>query len=128
MKIAYLNPTYDDLSLENELLRETGLELVASFVNNTNEAQRAAEDADAIVTAVVPINAELISSLQKCRVVVRLGVGYEIVDLASCRKKGIVVCNVPDYGTEEVTNHAVALLFAVHRRILSYDHNVRNRR
>src|SRR5215469_1466481 len=128
MKIAYLNPTYADLSLEKQLLRETGIDLVASVVNNTDEAQRATKDADAILTAVVPIDADLVTSLQNCRVIVRLGVGYEMVDLASCRKKGIVICNVPDYGTEEVANHAVALLFAVHRQIVFYDHRVRNRK
>ena len=128
MKIAYLNPTYADLSLEKQLLRETGIDLVASVVNNTDEAQRATKDADAILTAVVPIDADLVNSLQNCRVIVRLGVGYEMVDLASCRKKGIVICNVPDYGTEEVANHAVALLFAVHRQIVLYDHRVRNRK
>ena len=128
MKISYLNPTYADHSLEKQLLRETGIELVASVVNNTDEAQRATKDADAIVTAIVPIDADLVASLKNCRVIVRLGVGYEIIDLASCRKKDIIVCNIPDYGTEEVANHAVALLFAVHRQLLSYDQRVRSRK
>jgi D-3-phosphoglycerate dehydrogenase / 2-oxoglutarate reductase len=127
MKICYLNPTYADLSLENELLRGTGIELVPTVVKDADEARRAAKDADAILTVAVPIDANLVANLQKCRVIVRLGVGYDIVDVASCRQKGIHVCNVPDYGTEEVANHAVALLFAVHRRILSYDRNVRKR-
>jgi D-3-phosphoglycerate dehydrogenase / 2-oxoglutarate reductase len=126
MKICYLNPPYTDLSFENQLLQGTDIELVATVVKNSDDALRAAKDADAILTAVVPVDANLIDHLQKCRVIVRLGVGYDIVDLASCRKKGIQVCNVPDYGTEEVANHAMALLFAVHRRILSYDRNVRN--
>lgn len=128
MKICYLSPPYTDLSFENQLLRGTDIELVASVVKNSDDARRAAKDADAILTAVVPVDANLIDDLEKCRVIVRLGVGYDIVDLANCRKKGIQVCNVPDYGTEEVANHAMALLFAVHRRILSYDRNVRNHR
>jgi D-3-phosphoglycerate dehydrogenase / 2-oxoglutarate reductase len=126
MKICYLNPPYTDLSFENQLLQGTDIELVATVVKNSDDALRAAKDADAILTAVVPVDANLIDHLQKCRVIVRLGVGYDIVDLVSCRKKGIQVCNVPDYGTEEVANHAMALLFAVHRRILLYDRNVRN--
>jgi D-3-phosphoglycerate dehydrogenase len=128
VKICYLSPPYTDLSFENQLLQGTDIELVASVVKNSDDARRAAKDADAILTAVVPVDAGLIDHLQKCRVIVRLGVGYDIVDLANCRKKGIQVCNVPDYGTEEVANHAMALLFAVHRRILSYDRNVRNHR
>ena len=127
MKICYLNPTYADLSFEKELLQGTGVELAPSVVNSADEIQRTTKDADAILTAVVPVDANLVANLQKCRVIVRLGVGYEMVDVESCRKKGIQVCNVPDYGTEEVANHAIALLFSVHRRILSYDRNVRNR-
>src|SRR6516162_423772 len=127
MKICYLNPTYADLSFEKELLQGTGVELAPSVVNSADEIQRTTKDADAILTAVVPVDANLVANLQKCRVIVRLGVGYEMVDVESCRKKGIQVCNVPDYGTEEVANHALALLFSVHRRILSYDRNVRKR-
>jgi len=127
MKICYLNPTYANLSFEKELLQGTGVELAPSVVNSADEIQRTTKDADAILTAVVPVDANLVANLQKCRVIVRLGVGYEMVDVESCRKKGIQVCNVPDYGTEEVANHAIALLFSVHRRILSYDRNVRNR-
>jgi D-3-phosphoglycerate dehydrogenase len=127
MKICYLNPTFADLSFEHELLRGTGIELVATVVKNADDVHRAAKDADAILTVVVPVDANLVANLQKCRVIVRLGVGYDIIDLASCRQKGVHVCNVPDYGTEEVANHAIALLFAVHRRILSYDRCVRKR-
>ena len=127
MKISYLNPTHSDLSFEKELLRGTNIELVETVVNNADEVHRVTKDAEAILTAVGPIDAAVVANLQKCRVIVRLGVGYEIVDVVSCKQKGIHVCNVPDYGTEEVANHAVALLFAVHRRILSYDRTVRNR-
>ena len=126
MKICHLNPTYADLSFEKELLRGTGVELASSVVDNAEEIQRAAEDADAILTVVVPVDAGLVGNLQKCRAIVRLDVGYEMVDVESCRKKGIHVCHVPDYGTEEVANHAIGLLFSVHRRILSYDRKVRN--
>ncbi len=128
MKICYLSPPYADLSFETQLLKGSNIELVASKVKNSEEALDAAKDADAVLTAVVPIGADLVAGLQNCRVIVRLGVGYDLVDLASCRKKGIQVCNVPDYGTEEVANHAVALCFAVHRRILSYDKTVRSGR
>jgi D-3-phosphoglycerate dehydrogenase / 2-oxoglutarate reductase len=128
MKICYLSPPYADLSFENQLLQGTDIHLVACTVKDPEDAIREAKDADAILTAVVPAGPDLVDQLQKCRVIVRLGVGYDIVDLASCRKKGIRVCNIPDYGTEEVANHAMALFFAVHRRILSYDRNVRNGR
>jgi C-terminal binding protein len=57
--------------------------------------------------------------LHACRVVVRGGVGVDNVDLEAAGKLGIVVCNVPDYGSEEVADHALMLLLATSRRLVS---------
>jgi D-3-phosphoglycerate dehydrogenase len=125
MKIFYLNPQYSNLSVENEVLAGSNIELVPSLVKNEDDVIRVAKAADALLTADVPVGAGVVARLDHCKVIVRLGVGYDIIDIDSCRQRGILVCNVPDYGTEEVANHAIALFFAVHRRILSYDRKVR---
>jgi D-3-phosphoglycerate dehydrogenase / 2-oxoglutarate reductase len=128
MKIYYLNPPYTDLSIENEVLEGTGIELVAFTVQPEQDVVSVAQEAAAILTAHVPIDARIADQLRNCRIIVRLGVGYDIIDIESCKKRGILVCNVPDYGTEEVANHAHALCFAVHRRVLEYDRIVREGR
>jgi D-3-phosphoglycerate dehydrogenase len=125
MKISYLNAPYTDLSVENQPLRGTGIEILPYSVRDESEVIRAAKEADAILTVTAPISARVVAELEHCKVVVRLGVGYDIVDIDSCQKRGIIVCNVPDYGTEEVANHAIALCFAVHRRILEYHQNIK---
>jgi C-terminal binding protein len=51
------------------------------------------------------------------RVIIRNGVGYDNVDIRSAAENGIAVCNVPDYGTEEVADHALALILALIRQI-----------
>lgn len=128
MKIYYLNPPYADLSIENEVLSGTGIELISCTVHAEEDVIKLAKEADAILTAHVPVSARIADYLRRCKVVVRLGVGYDIIDVGQCRKRGILVCNVPDYGTEEVANHAHALCFAVHRRVLEYDRSVREGR
>ncbi|MBV9998922.1 MAG: C-terminal binding protein [Verrucomicrobia bacterium] len=128
MKLCYLNPPYQDLSTEHQPLRDAGIELVPCAVHGEEEVIRAARDADAILTVTDPITARVAEALESCKVIVRLGVGYDVIDVAACRRRGILVCNVPDYGTEEVANHALALCFAVHRRIRAYDGNVRSGR
>src|SRR5207249_3804953 len=65
------------------------------------------------------------SSLTRCKAVVRCGVGYDNVDVHAAGRRGIVVCNVPDYGTEEVADHALMLLLALARRLLPSDQAVR---
>jgi D-3-phosphoglycerate dehydrogenase / 2-oxoglutarate reductase len=128
MKLCYLNPTYQDLSTEQQALLGTTIELMPCAVHGEEEVIRCAKNADAILTVTDPISARVVEALERCKVIVRLGVGYDVIDVAACRRRGILVCNVPDYGTEEVANHALALCFAVHRRILAYDRNVRNGR
>lgn len=127
MKLFYLNPTYTELDLEENVLKGTGIELVPYKVKSDADIASVADQIDAILTDSTPITRETVSFLKRCKIVVRLGVGFDVVDGAACRERGIVVCNVPDYGVEEVANHAIALLFTVHRRILSYDGKVRQK-
>src|SRR5438105_2430216 len=71
------------------------------------------------------ITEKTIAALTKCRGIVRCGVGYDNVDVYAAGSRGIVVCNVPDYGTEEVADHALMLLLAIARRRLPGDQAVR---
>jgi D-3-phosphoglycerate dehydrogenase len=121
-RIYYLNPPYPDLSIEHELLAGTGFELVPVRVQGEIVDQIA--DAVAIMTHEVPISESIAARLRNCKVVTRMGVGFDIIDVPGCRKYGIEVCYVPDYGTEDVANHAIALLFAVHRHLLQYHRSV----
>lgn len=81
---------------------------------------------DAIVVARIPMTAQVVGSLKKCRLIVRNGVGYDNVDLAACGKAGIAVCNVPDYGTTEVADSAIAMMLAFARGIAIYDATLRD--
>lgn len=68
-----------------------------------------------------PVTAAGLARLRGCRAIVRNGVGFDSVDVAAARKLGIAVCNVPDYGTEEVADHALALALALCRQIVPLD-------
>jgi phosphoglycerate dehydrogenase-like enzyme len=63
----------------------------------------------------------VISRLKNCRVIIRNGVGFDTVDIAAAAQAGIPVCNVPDYGTEEVADHAIALTLALYRQLFPLD-------
>lgn len=78
--------------------------------------------ADAIIVwHNTPITAAGIARLRKCRALIRNGVGFDSVDIAAARAHGLAVCNVPDYGTEEVADHAVALTMALCRQLFPLD-------
>ena len=74
------------------------------------------EQADAImVYHYFRLTQDTIDRLENCRAIVRPGVGYDGIDIAAARQRGIPVCNVPDYGTEEVADSAVSLAVTLAR-------------
>lgn len=91
-----------------------------------DELARTAGDFDALlVYHTTRIGEKAIAPMARCRGIIRCGVGYDNVDLGAAGSRGIVVCNVPDYGTEEVADHALMLILASARRLLSCDQAIR---
>jgi lactate dehydrogenase-like 2-hydroxyacid dehydrogenase len=84
------------------------------------------ERCDAVVTARMPIDAAVIPHLKRARIVVRHGVGFDVVDLEACGAAGIAVCNVPDYGTTEVADSAIAMMLAFARGTATLDAALRS--
>ena len=77
--------------------------------------------ADALVVwHEMPVGAEVISKLERCKIIVRAGVGFDHIDLEAAAAKGIPVCNTPDYGTSEVADHAIAMMLNFKRGLTSY--------
>ncbi len=76
------------------------------------------KDADVIVVNMLKMTEALISRLEKCRLIIRHGIGYDNVDVAACTKYGIQFAYQPDYCKEDVAEHAIALIFACARKIV----------
>jgi D-3-phosphoglycerate dehydrogenase len=64
--------------------------------------------------------------MECCKVIVRYGIGFDNIELAAAGKKGIYVCNVPHYCSEEVADHTLALILAAARKLIQIDTNVRS--
>lgn len=77
-------------------------------------------DVEGLMTLGDWVRAEDLPKFPRLRVVVRMGVGYDRVDRAACAARGIMVCNVPDYGTMEVAEHAVVTAIALRRGLFLY--------
>jgi len=112
----YIEP---DLNWENREMAQRGVEFLAyqlKFAPNS-EVIAATRDADVVVVNMVPITPEIISAWERCRLVIRHGVGYDNVNVAALEKAGIPLCYIPDYCAEEVAEQAIALLLACGRRL-----------
>lgn len=124
--VVYVSPNHMDPHYEIER-RELGRSVDLREWKATDQAALAEElrGADAIMTWRVPLRQSVIERLEKCRVIVRFGVGFDIVDTDAAKAKGIPVCNVPDYCTDEVADHTLGLLLAIARGIVRYNDNTR---
>ena len=102
-----------------------GMELVF-FDAPADVTEAAWRAADGVVTyrGTAQVTAAM-GMLDRCRVVVRGGVGYDGLDLAELGRRGIAVCTVPDYGTTEVADHALGLMLTLRRGIGVYHDRLR---
>lgn len=101
-------------------------DLVLLRTNDEAEVAARAAEADALlVFHTIKLTERCIARLGRCKGIVRCGVGFDNVDLRAAGERGIVVCNVPDYGAEEVADHALMLLLATARRLLPADRLIR---
>ena len=91
------------------------------------ELIRACKDASVISTFITTqFPKEILIKLPKLRLLVTRSVGYDHIDLETCREKGITVCNVPDYGSHVIAEHVFALLLSTLRHIHEGDEKVRS--
>ncbi len=118
------NFTYDE---EKRRIEAAGAELVLRKARTEAEIIAACAQASVVLleNADTPLTARVISALPACRAIIRYGVGIESVDLAEATRRGVVVANAADFCTEEVSDHAAALLLASVRRIAFFDRQLR---
>jgi D-3-phosphoglycerate dehydrogenase len=113
--------------IEEDLARRTGAALEVVSLATEDELIAAGGRADVLVVgAVEPVSARVLGALARTRLIVRRGVGVDNVDVAAAEELGIPVAYVPDGSVEEVSDHAVALLLGLERRIAAADRAVRD--
>jgi len=98
---------------------------VLPFLGTEEEMIARTRDADALVVSASPVTRSVMSALEGLKVVVRTGVGYDVIDVPAATELGVVVVNIPDLWIREVANHALALLLAWNRKIIALDARVR---
>jgi len=111
---------------EEAILRENGASLIYGDCKTEAELIELAQDADAIINTYARLTAKVINSLRRCQVIVRRGIGYDNVDVEAATAKSIPVVNVPDYCTNEVADHVIALLLCTARRVIPTRDQVRS--
>ena len=128
MKVVITDCNFESFAEERAMCQRDGHQLEIFQCKTPEEVRARTADADALLVQYVPITEAVLANLSRCQVIVRYGIGLDNIDLVAAKAHGIPVCNVPDYGSEEVADHAVALALTLARRIPLLDDSIRGGR
>lgn len=114
VKVALMPNPYNRV----DLFRDAGFEVIEGPVRTTAQMIDLLRDADGALVNIIPATSrEVLQACPKLKVVSRMGVGVDSIDLAAATELGVLACNTPGVNTTEVADHAVALLLALTRRL-----------
>jgi D-3-phosphoglycerate dehydrogenase len=106
-----------DGGIEQEVFGAGDVEVTMVDHLDSPEGVAVARNTDALMVTVQPVSGRLLASMERCKVVTRVGTGVDAIDIATPTARGIWVTNVPDYSIDEVSTHALALLLAQARNL-----------
>lgn len=108
---------YQDIAQEKAIVAEFGAKLLEYQYKDAKNLMAVTKDADAIIVQYAQITKEIIDNLDHCKMIIKYGIGVNNIDVDAASAKDIYVCNVPDYGIDEVANHSIALLLALSKKL-----------
>jgi|SRR5271157_368713 len=117
---------WKDLEIEKAILARVGANLLVAATGEEDELMALAPDAQGILTCWKPVTAKVIQAARACVAIGRYGIGLDNIDVACATQLGVVVTNVPSYCVEEVSDHALALLLSLARKVTFYDRAIKS--
>lgn len=123
-RVAIIDDRFEAYEEEERILGPiAALEVTRS--TDPHEIAAGVRDADAVIVNLEPIPRSTIEGMRRCKIICRYGIGYDNVDVAAATERGIWVARVPDYGIEDVSDHALGLFLACVRKIPYTDRGIR---
>ncbi len=124
MKVLLTDYDFLDITLERDIFRQAGMELLEAQCRTEQDVIDAARDCRALLVQYAPITDRVMAALPMLGICSRLGAGYDPIDDKAAARFGIWVANSPDYGVGEVATHALALMLACMRNVVRYDRDI----
>jgi D-3-phosphoglycerate dehydrogenase len=115
--IAVTDSVFPSLDPAMKALARVDPEMRMSKSTGAEDILAVARDADAILVTYAKLPADLLTQLTRCKAIGRFGLGVDNIDVPAAAARGIVVTYVPDYCMQEVSDHAMALLLALARKV-----------
>ncbi|MVA75188.1 C-terminal binding protein [Auraticoccus sp. F435] len=120
-RLVVTDHIFAGLEQEQATAATLGLELSAHQISTEAEAREVLAGVRLALVNFAPVTRPVLSAMAPGATVVRYGIGYDNIDTEAARELGVTVCNVPDYGSATVADHAVTLLLVLLRKVVRYD-------
>lgn len=118
MKAIITDCDHENIDIEINIFQKAGIPLELKQCRTEDDVIRECQSAQALIVQYAHITKKVMENLPELKMIVRYGVGVDTVDVKEATKRNIQVCNVPDYGMNEVADHAIALMMAFTRKIV----------
>lgn len=115
--VAVTDSPFPNLDPATQVLSELNAELKLAKGTTPEDILAIAREADGLLVTYAKVTAEMIGQMKRCKVIARFGIGVDSVDIDAATRAGIMVTNVPEYCEDEVSDHAMALLLSLVRKI-----------
>ena len=123
--VAVTDHVFANLEPTERALARLGADVRLAEAKTPEAILAVAREADGMIVCYADVTAGIIEELEKCQVIARTGIGVDNVDVDAATRAGIVVTNVREYCDDEVSDHAMALLLALVRKIPFLNEKVR---
>ena len=118
MKIVISDCDHESMAVEQRLFAESGLSYAHLACRTEDEVIAECRGAGIVMNQYAPFTERVFAALEPdLKLVVRYGVGVDNIDLEAATRHGVQICNVPDYGMNEVSDHALGLMLALVRKL-----------
>ena len=124
MKVLFTDHDMLDVSLEQRIFEDAGIELRIAQCRTEDDVIREGKGCSAMLVQYAPINAKVFEALPELRLCARIGAGYDTINAGDAARHGVWVANSPDYGVGEVSLHALSMMLALIRNIVRYDNDI----
>ncbi|WP_456276614.1 C-terminal binding protein [Bacillus sp. AK128] len=116
-KVLITDCDHESIEIESNVLTKASIPFELKQCKTEQDVIKEGKGVTVFINQYAKLTEKVMEKLPDLKLVVRYGVGVNNVDLEAATKLGIQVCNVPDYGTNEVADHALALMLAHTRKI-----------
>nr|WP_321457141.1 C-terminal binding protein [uncultured Cohaesibacter sp.] len=117
MKVIVSDCDHESMQIEKDVLAKAGLDFTHMAARTEDEVIEQCKGGNIILNQYGRFDDRVFTALPEVKQIVRYGVGVDNIDLEAATRHGVQVCNVPDYGMHEVSDHALALMMALIRKI-----------